>query len=177
MGEKSEEDQASPHPGETDQDIESVQEETALLLENGPAAGNRSGAFAFLAFLVLAAAVVHFYLAESGAGAYINQLDSDLLKDANLTLAAMEEGGRMAVVPSWPYRLYAVLRRDLAIYVALSAVAAYIWGLSARARARRAAYLVHEKLTAEIAALRERLDKLDSTAGDGKSGPAEDKKG
>lgn len=161
MGEEPEEDRPQTVADDFDDDGDAEAEETAKLVDAGPRAGNRSGALAFLAFLVLAAAALHFYLAETGSGAYIHHLDAELRKDAGLALAAMEEKNRIAIVPSWPHGLYAVLHRDILVYVALSALAAYVWGLSARARARRDAFLVHEKLVAEIADLRRRLDRLD----------------
>lgn len=151
-------------------------DDAAVVVDNGPAAGNRSGGTAFLAFAVLVAAVVHFYLTGSGSDSFLNRLDTDLLTHAELSLAAMEEGNRLAVVPSWPLRLYAVLRRDIALYGAFLAGAAFLWGLSARSRARRDAFLVHEKLEAEIRELRQRLDRLDNGADAGGAG-RDDRKG
>lgn len=136
----------------------------AAVVQSGPMAGNRSGGMAFLALMVALAAAVHFYLTGTGPESFPARLDTDLLTHAELTLAAMEDGNNMAIVPSWPQRLYAILRRDIALYTAFLAVAAFFWGLSARARARRDAFLVHEKLSAEIAELRGRLDSLNDSS-------------
>lgn len=130
----------------------------AELLKTGPTAGNRSGALTFLAFAVVLAGALHFYLKSSGPESFPARLSADLLTHAELTLASYNDGGRMEVVPTWPLRLYAVLRRDIAFYTLFLAAAVFLWGLSARARARRDAFLVHEKLHAEIMELRHRLD-------------------
>lgn len=136
----------------------------ADVVDAGPSAGNRSVAWAFLALMIVLGAALHYYLTGVGSESYLARLDVDLLTHAELTLAAMEDGTRMAVVPTWPVRLYHNLRRDIALYAAFVALAAYVWGVSARNRARRDAFLVHEKLNAEIRELRERLDRLDGTA-------------
>lgn len=149
---------------ESENDAEAMAEETQHLLQAGPRSGNRCGALAFVAFAVVVIAALRFYLADSGSDAYINRLDTELLTHAEFSLAAMEDGSRMTVVPSWPLRLYDVLRRDVAVYAVLAAVAAYIWGLAARARGRRDAFLVHEKLTGELTELRARLDSLERRA-------------
>ncbi|MDR1519012.1 MAG: hypothetical protein LBU23_02565 [Planctomycetota bacterium] len=133
-------------------------EEAAALLAGGAKAANRSGGFAFLAFLALAAAALYFYLADRGAEAFSARLDADLLAHAELSLAAAGKGSRLAVAPFWPLELYWTLRREMAFCAAAAALAALLWSLAARFRSRRDAWLVHEKLSAELAELRRRLD-------------------
>lgn len=158
-------------------EIEASRNETESLLTGGPGAGNRSGGLAFLAFIVLALAVVHYHFAGDGGDGFLNRLDSELLTHAELALASSENGGRLTVVPTWPQRLYMSLRKDILVYVAASAVAAYLWGLSARARAKREAYLVHEKLVGEITELKSRLDRLEGCAPDAVRQDQSDRKG
>ena len=141
-----------------DAEAEVRREEAEAVLAAGPGAGNRSGALAFLALLLVVAAVVHFHLAERGSGSYLNRLDSELINHAELSVAAMQDENRMAVVPSWPLRLYDTLRRDIAVYAVMAAAAAYVWSMAARARARRDAFLVYDRLNAELGELRRRLD-------------------
>ncbi len=136
-------------------------EETADVLRSGPKAGNRAGGLAFLALLALLAAALLYYVSGTGSDSFLARLDSDLLTHAELTLAANEKGNRLAVVPAWPLRLYATLRRDIAVYAGAAILAALLWSWSARARARRDVYLAHEKLSAEIAELRRRLDDVE----------------
>lgn len=147
-----------------DLEAEEAAAETGAVLEGGQGAGNRSGGLAFLAFAVLVAAAVHFHF-SSGGDAYLARLDSELLTHAELALSAREGATPVAVVPSWPLRLYGRLREDIALYAAAAAVAAYLWGLSARARARRDAYLVHEKLAARLDEALRRLDRLEGRTG------------
>ena len=158
-------------------DADARTEETSQLLEAGPGSGNRAGAFAFLALVVVIAAAVHFYLADKSPDSYVYRLDAELVSHAELALASSEDGGRMAVVPTWPVRLYEILRRDIALYAAAAALAAYVWGHAARARARRDAYLVFEKLRAEMADLRARIDTMDGGARSGAERRPDDKKG
>ncbi len=136
-------------------------EEAAEVLRSGPRAGNRAGGLAFLALMALLAAALHYHFSGGGADSFPARLDSDLLTHAELTLAANEKGNRLAVVPAWPLRLYSVLRRDIAVYAAAAVLASLLWGWSARARARRDVFLAHEKLEAEIADLRRRLDEME----------------
>lgn len=149
---------------ENENDADAMAEETQELLQAGPGNGNRAAALAFVAFVIIVLAALRFYLADSGTDAYVNRLDTELLTHAELSLATMEDGSRMSVVPSWPTQLYGVLRRDIAVYSILVAVAAFIWGRSARARGRRDAFLVHEKLSGELAELRARLDIFEKDA-------------
>ncbi len=139
-------------------EADSRREEAEDILQNGPRSANRSGALAFLALAVILVAALHFYLSSNGGGAYLARLDAELLNHAELSLAAMEADGPMAIAPSWPLRLYEHLRRDILVYCALVACAAYVWSLAARARARRDAFVIHDKLAAEVAELRARLD-------------------
>lgn len=149
---------------EAQQEMDSRPEETGDVLAGGPKAGNRAGALAFLALVVVIAGAVHFYMQDSG-GAYIQRLDADLLQHAELTLSAREKGAAIAVAPSWPLRLYEKIRKDIALYAALAAAAAYLWQLSARSRARRDAFLLHDRLANEIETLRKRVAFLEERAG------------
>ena len=151
--------------------------ETDLLVKTGPRAGDRAGGMAFLALMVVLAGALHFYLTGEGSDSFINRLDAELLTHAEFSLASMENGGRLTVVPSWPLRLYASLRRDVAVYAVMLAVATYLWGLSARARARRDAFLVHDKLTAEVNELRERIARLDGGPASGSPHGRDERKG
>lgn len=158
-------------------EAETRREEVEDILQNGPRSANRSGAMAFLAFLVIVAAATHLVFSTHGGAAYLQRLDTELLNHAELSLAALEGDRPMAIAPSWPLRLYENLRRDIVLYCALAAVAAYLWTKSACARARRDAYLVHEKLTAELADLRARLNVLEPGTPDSASDDATDRKG
>lgn len=150
-------------PRQTDDlDAENQTQETYTLVRTGPRAGNRAGGLAFLALMVVIGAALHFHLSAGGGDAFLSRLDSELLAHAKLSLAATEEGVRLATVPSWPLRLYSTLRRDIAVYALFLAAAAYLWGVSARARACRDAFLVHEKLAAEVRELRHRIDVLEN---------------
>lgn len=152
-----------PRPGR-----EQEEEELRSLLAAGPGLSNRASAIAFLALLALLGAGLHYYLGDQGDSSFVARLDADLLSHAEMTVSAMEDGSKMAVVPSWPYRLYASLRRDIAWYAAAALVTAFLWGLAVQARARRSAYLVHEQLSREVAELRRRvaeLEKADPAAG------------
>lgn len=160
---------------EAESDAEEMRDETGQVLQKGPRAGNKAGALAFLALVIVGLAVLRFYLADSGSDAYFNRLDSELVTHAELSLAAARDDTRIAVVPSWPFRLYDILRRDIAIYAAAAAIAAYVWGLAARARARRDAFLVHEKLAAEVLELRGRLEKLEYGVKSGADGSGQRK--
>lgn len=134
-------------------------EETSRLLETGPKAGNRAGGLAFLALMVILAAALHF---QFGGGGYpAETLDAELRRHAELSLAAHKENPNMVIVPAWPLRLYGIVRRDMMLYLAFVAAAAYLWGLSVRARARRDAYLVHENFRRELDELGQRLEKLE----------------
>lgn len=134
--------------------------EVKAVLSAGPGSGNRSGAWAFLALLLVLAAIAHYCMSDMGGGGYVNRLDSELIHHAELAVAAMRDENPVAVVPAWPVRLYDTLRNDAVLHAALAAAAAYAWSLSARARARRDAFLVHEKLSAELADLRSRLESV-----------------
>ena len=155
-------------------EIDSREEEAAVVLASGPRAGGRSGALAFLAFAVAVAAAVHFYMASRGGDNYLTRLDSELLQHAELTLKSGEDAGRMAVAPSWPLKMYEKLRHDIALYAAAAVAAAWLWSLAARQRARRDAFLLHDRLNREIKDLRERLAALEDRAGIVR---ADDKKG
>lgn len=142
-----------------DEDGSDREEETSRLLEAGPKAGNRSGGLAFLALMVIAAAALHFYF---GGGGYLaSDLDAELRQHAELSLAAKKENPNLVIVPAWPIRLYQILRRDLLVYLAFVALAAYLWGLSARASARRDVYLMHENHQRQLAELNKRLKELE----------------
>ncbi len=147
----------------TDSGTETDADETTGLIASGRNAGNRSGALGLLVVVLVIAMLVYYHFSASGVNSFLSRLDSDLLAHAELTLASQQEGNRLAVVPSWPTRLYTSLRNDIALYIAVTLAAAYVWGLSVRARARRDLYLVHKQLTGEIASLRERLDKVDNS--------------
>lgn len=151
-------------------DAETVGQETEELIKTGPTAGNKAGGMAFLALVVVLGAALHFHLYGTGPEAYVNRLDATLLTHAELTLDAMKDGSNLVVVPSWPLRLYSMLRRDIAIYAVMLAAATFLWGVSARARARRDAFLVHDKMTAELAELRARLAKLEGVSAPSESG-------
>ena len=148
---------------EAQQEMDSRPEETSEVIANGPKAGNRAGALAFLALVVVIAAAVHFYMADSG-GAYLKRLDADLLQHAELSLKAGGKTAALSIAPSWPPRMYEKIRKDIALYAAAAAAAAYLWQLSARSRARRDAFLLHDKLNNEIAALRQRVALLEDGA-------------
>jgi hypothetical protein len=143
-------------------EAKAVQDETRAVLSAGPGSGNRSGALAFLALLLIIAAILHYSLADRGG--YAARLDSELISHAELSVAAMRDESRLAVVPAWPLDLYETLRRDIAVYAAMAAAAAYVWSAAARARARRDAFLVYEKLNAELADVRLRLEKAERSA-------------
>lgn len=145
-------------------EAETDQDETTSLLASGANGGNRAGAMALLFIIIVVCGAVHFHFSNGGAGSFISRLDSDLLTHAELALASNKAGSRLAVVPSWPLRIYSSLRRDISLYTAIAALAAIVWGLSVRARARRDAYLVHQKLGREIAVLRARLDSIDNSS-------------
>ncbi len=148
-------------PGsEAGREIDSRPGETGDVLASGPKAGSRAGALAFLALVVVLAAAAHFYMADSG-GEYLQRLDAELLQHAELSLKSGENGAAVAVAPSWPLALYEKMRGDIALYAAAAALAAYLWQLSARSRARRDAFLLHDRLNAELAALRERVALLE----------------
>ncbi|MCL2001490.1 MAG: hypothetical protein FWG74_08660 [Planctomycetes bacterium] len=133
--------------------------ELAEALRAKPNGGGRPGGLAFLALLVLLIAALHYHLTGTGTESFPARLNSDLLTHTELTLTVNENGSRMAVVPAWPLRLYYTIRRDIAVYAFAAVIISLFWGWSARARARRDLFLVHEKLEAEIAELRRRLDK------------------
>jgi hypothetical protein len=152
-------------PEDADENAARV-DETARLAASGPGAGHRAGGLALLGVVVAILAVFHYHFANGGSDAFTSRLDAELLADAELTIASMERGSRLTVVPSWPIRLYRALRRDIAVYTALAALAALCWSWSARARARREAYLVHKQTELELAELRRRLDALEK-AGEG----------
>lgn len=172
---------ATPHKAasaEALDEADSRREEAEDILETGPRLANRCGALAFLALIVVLGAALHFYLSSQGGSAYLQRLDTELVNHAGLSLATMEGESRLAVAPSWPLRLYENLRRDILLYCALAALAAYLWSLAARARARRDAFVVHDKLAAELTDLRARLDRLDGGSRDSSaSGSASDRKG
>ncbi len=158
-------DETTPASGsEARREIDSRPEETGDVLASGPKAGNRAGAFAFLALVVVIAAAAHFFMADSG-GEYLQRLDAELLQHAELSLKSNENGAAVAVAPSWPLALYEKIRGDIALYAAAAALAAYLWQLSARSRARRDAFLLHDQLNAELAALRERVARLEKRPG------------
>lgn len=146
---------------EAQHEIESREEEASAVLAAGPRAANRAGAFAFLALLAVVGAVVYYHFAGRGVDSFQNRLDVQLINHAELTMAAMEAEAPLAVVPSWPHSLYQNLRQDIVAYAGFAAFAAFLWSRSAAARARRDAFLVHDRLTREVAQLRERLDRLD----------------
>ncbi len=145
---------------EAGQELDSRPEEAGKVLAAGPKAGNRAGALAFLAFAVVIAAAVHFHMTDSG-GEYLQRLDAELLRNAELSLKA-GGGAAVAVAPSWPLELYGKIRADIALYAAAAVAVAYLWQLSARSRARRDAFLLHDALTTELAALRERVAVLET---------------
>ncbi len=147
--------------GEAAAEVESRREEARVLLAAGPGSGNRSAAFAFLALLILIAAAAYYHFAGGGSDGYLGRLDSALVTHAELSVAATEDAARTAVVPSWPLDLYESLRRDIAFYASIAAAAAYVWSLAARARARRDAFVLHERLQAELDGLRRRLDHME----------------
>lgn len=144
--------------------------ETDKLMGAGPGAGNRAGGLAFLALAVVVIAALHFHFSESGANSYAARLDTELLTHAQMNLNALEHGERLAVVPSWPIRLYDRLRRDIVVYAGMAAAAAYLWGLAARARGRRDAYLVQQKMAGELAEARRRLERLEKITGIDRNG-------
>lgn len=142
-------------------DAEKDEAELDALLSSSAAGVNRAGGLAFLAFAVLIAAALHYHFADSGGDAFLARLDADMLANAELSVKSTERGTSLAVVPSWPYRLYDSLRKDIVWYAGAAALAAYVWSLSARAAARRGATLVHARLSAEIDRLRRRVDALE----------------
>ncbi|MCD8350189.1 MAG: hypothetical protein LUC93_06210 [Planctomycetaceae bacterium] len=171
---------AKPEPAvsaEALDEADSRHEEAEDILQNGPRSANRSGALAFLALAVIVVAALHFYLSAGGGAAYVARLDGELLNHASLSLAAMEADSPMAIAPSWPLNLYEHLRRDILVYCALVACAAYIWSLAARARARRDAFVIHDKLAAEVAELRARLDQAGIAQSEPPAPGPEDTKG
>ena len=140
-------------------DSETVEGETVRLVASGSGAGNRAGGFAFLTVVLAIATGIYFHLSDRGGDSFSARLDADLLSHAEFSLASGERENRLAVVPDWPLELYWRLRRDTILYAALAFAAAALWGLSVRARARRDAWLVYEKLSAELADLRRALEK------------------
>lgn len=158
-------------------ELDACAEETCVLMKTGPRAGDRAGGVAFLALMVVLAGAVHFYYTDSRTDSFANRLDAELLTHAEFALASNEDGNRLGVVPTWPFRLYASLRRDIALYGVALGAAAFLWGLSARARARRDAFVVHRDLTAELAELRDRLDRLEGRSGPNASGGDDETKG
>lgn len=158
-------------------ELESRREEAAAVLGAGPHAGNRAGAFAFLALLTVVAAAVYYHFANQGVDSFRSRLDSQLRYHAELSVASMQSEAPIAVIPSWPVNLYHNLRRDIVVYGAFAALAAYFWSRSAAARARRDAFLLHDNLAGELARLRERVAKLDGAAPDAssRSDPANDR--
>lgn len=163
MDEPSQETRPRPD-NDSDGEIESRRRELDEIVQAGPSSGNRTGALAFLALVIVLGAAVYYYLTEQGPSAYANRLDAELISHAELSVASMEEDNRMTVVPGWPVRLYDRLRRDIALYAALAAAAAWVWSLAARAAARRNAFLIHETLHTELDALRRRVDELENAA-------------
>jgi hypothetical protein len=144
-------------------EMESRAGETAEILASGPKAGSRAGALAFLALVAVLAGAAYFYMADGG---YLQRLDADLLRHAELAMrSGQAAGGGVAVAPSWPLALYDKIRNDIALYAAVAAGAAYLWHLSARARARRDAFLLHDSLEKELVALRERVAELEGRKG------------
>ncbi len=143
-------------------EIESRADEAKEVLATGARAGGRAGALGFLALLVVLGAATYFYMTDNG-GEYPARLDAELLRDAELALGLRGDGSGagVAVAPSWPLALYGRLRQDIGLYAAAAAAAAYLWALSARARARRDAFLLHDRLAAEVDALRERVRELE----------------
>ncbi len=141
-------------------DAEPVPDETDALLATGPSAGNRGGALAFFALLVVVGAGLFYYLSSRGSGAFVNRLDASLLAHAELSLAATDN---VTVAPSWPIVLYERLRADMLFYAGLAALAAYLWSLAARSRARRDAFLVHQRLGERVELLEKRLADLESS--------------
>ncbi|MCC8116958.1 MAG: hypothetical protein LIP18_07410 [Planctomycetes bacterium] len=148
--------EAEPGPNETD-----------ALLAGGETAGSRGGALAFFALLVVIGAGLFFYLSSRGSGAFVNRLDASLLAHAELSLAAAE---KVTVAPSWPSALYDRLRADMVFYAGLAALAGYLWSLAARSRARRDAFLVHQRLRERIDALEKRLAELEPEPASNASG-------
>ncbi|MDR1533695.1 MAG: hypothetical protein LBU64_01150 [Planctomycetota bacterium] len=146
-----------------------IEEEVSALLAAGAGAGNRAGMWAFLAFLILAAAVLHFYFSDSGGNSFLLRLDADLLAQARLSLAAAEAESRLVVTPSWPFELYWSLRREMFFYLAAVSLAAVFGFLSVRSRARRDAYLAHERFSAELARLRPGRSEVSESRGDGQA--------
>lgn len=148
-------------PEESASDAEAHEGEHESLLASGPNSGKRAGAFGLLALIAIIGAAVCYHLSGSGGNSFLSRLDNDLLTHAELTLASREGGGRLTVVPSWPLRLYATLRDDIIFYAGAAAVAAWLWALSAKARARRDAFLVHEDLTKQLNEVRKRVEELE----------------
>jgi hypothetical protein len=139
----------------------------ARILAGGPKAGNRAAGLAFLALAAVAAIFLHSHLAERGATSFPDRLDAELLAQAELSLESAREGRRLEVVPSWPFGLYQTIKQDLLLYLVLTAMAAGFWSWSARARARRDAYLVHRKLAGELEEIRRSLDRAGVSRGAG----------
>lgn len=160
----------APPADDTDKSPEEERDEAdlAAMLSSASGGVNRAGGLAFLALAVLVAAALHYHFANDGGNAFLSRLDADMLANAEMSIESAERGTRLAVVPSWPYRLYDTLRKDIVWYAGAAALAAYLWGLSARAAARRAATLVHARLSAEIDGLRRRVDELEQA---GKGAP------
>ena len=148
-----------PAEGDRENDPETIAEETANLVASGSGAGNRAGGFAFLAVILAIATGMHFHFSDRGGDSFSARLDADLLSHAEFSLASGEGENRLAVVPDWPLGLYWRLRRDAILYAALAFAAAVLWGWSVRARARRDAWLVYKKLSAELADLRRDREK------------------
>jgi|GEM_PF-2860891 hypothetical protein len=136
-------------------------------MERTLAAGNngesRAGAFALLTVVLLLCGALYYHFSENGGNAFLLRLDSELLTHAEFSLASAKNGNDIVAVPSWPLRLYSALRRDIAFYAAIAAIAGVLWGLSVQARARRDVYLLNQKFSREIAVLRARLDMIDNS--------------
>ncbi len=153
---------SSPGGAEAREEIASRPAEAAEVLASGPKAGNRAGALAFLAAALVIGGAVHFYMTMDS---HIQSLDAALLRHAELSLGASGEDAAVAIAPTWPFALYESLRGDIALYAAVAAAAAYLWHLAARGRARRDAFLLHDRLSDEVAGLRRRVALLEERAG------------
>ena len=150
-----------PEAGESEAPGEEEQaEEFARVMRAG--AGDRAGAWAFLALIAIVLAGLYFYADHVSGPAFAESLWDELLSQARRTV---EAGKGLEVIPSWPYLLYEKLRFDAALFAATALLAAFLWSLSERSRFRRADRLVHDRLEAELSRLRKRLDDLEK--GDG----------
>lgn len=164
--------QESSLDSEAQMEMESREEEANAVLAAGPYAANRAGAFAFLAILAVIGAAAYYHFAGRGSGSFPNRLDSQLINHAELSMASMDSEAPIAVVPSWPHSLYRNLRQDIVVYAAFAALAALLWSRSAAARARRDAFLLHDRLTREVDELRKRVAKLDGGSASSSSSPS-----